>query len=162
MKRLVILSLVLLLTLAAAIPVFADKPVVETGTLDDIPWELEYQPCPDLVLMDHEVGIYSVTWHYDREGNLVFLQNDWSGVDHLYNADNPDVVLTGHFSAHYRYNALTGEESITGIMWNITVPGYGTVVVDAGRWVPVTGKYVGKRSWDDPEDMAQLCSLLGG
>ena len=162
MKRLVILSLVLLLVLVTAVPVFADKPVVETGTLDDVPWALEIQPCPGITLMDHEVGIYSVTWHYDREDKLIFLQNDWSGVDHLYNAANPDVVLTGHFSAHYRYNALTGEESITGIMWNITVPGYGTVVTDAGRWVPATGKYVGKRSWDDSEDMAQLCSLLGG
>jgi hypothetical protein len=56
---------------------------------------------------------------------------------------------------------VTGELFETGVPYHITVPGYGTVLVRAGRWFG-DGHLAGKDSLDDPQDVAQLCALLAG
>jgi hypothetical protein len=159
-KKLAVLLVVLLFTLAAAVPVYAGKPDVETGAFDD-DWAFDPPICQGIEVRDNDVGSYRTTFYYDDQGNLLWLENHWSGIDHLYNPANRDVVLTGHYSAHYRYDARTGEETVNGIVFNITVPGYGTVLLEAGRTGP-SGRTVGKHSSMDPKDMEQLCSLLVG
>ena len=161
MKKLVVLLAVLLLTLVAAVPVAAAPPVVDAGSFDE-DFADDLPLCPDIVLRDHSVGTYRDTWFYDNQGKLLRYQSSWSGVDNLYNAANPDLVLSGHFSAHYIYNAVTGEESYPGTFWSITVPGYGIVFKEAGLWKSRTDRLVGIHTSLDPEKMALLCSLLGG
>ena len=95
------------------------------------------------------------------EGNLVRTQIHAVGTDNLYNPLNPDVVLSGHFVHHFQIDERTGEQTDFGIPYHITFPGYGTVLVEAGRWFP-DGRRVGKQSLSDPKDMEQFCSLLAG
>jgi hypothetical protein len=162
MKKLAVLLAVLLLTLVAAVPVAAAPPVVETGSFDDIYEVADPVPlCPGIVVMNRSVGTYRDTWFYDNQGNLLRYQSSWSGVDNLYNAANPGFKLSGHFSAHYFVNYVTGEESAPGTFWSITVPGYGIVFKEAGLWKSRTDRLVGIHTSLDPEKMALLCSLLG-
>jgi hypothetical protein len=161
MKKFGVLFLVLLFTLAAAVPAYAAKPVVQTGTLDEV-WELE-GICPGIEVWDHEVGSYRATAFYDKQGNYLGYELHWSGVDNLYDPERPEFMLSGHYSMHENYDALTDQHAYFGIAFNITVPGYGTVLHESGRTFP-SGRTVGKHSTLDlkGDDIQQLCSLLGG
>jgi hypothetical protein len=162
MKPAVVLPLALTLFLLLAIPVAAAPPVVETGTFEDdyVPWDPS--PCPGIVVRDHEVGTYRLTTFFDNTGNPVRFQWYIEGFDNLYNPANPDVVLSGHFVHNVQFDARAGAESHTGIPIHITAPGYGTVMVLAGRWSQFpNGHLAGKDSFNSPTDMAQFCSLLG-
>jgi hypothetical protein len=161
MRHFAVLLAVLLLTLVAAVPVAAAPPVVDTGSFDE-DFADDLPLCPGIVLRDHSVGTYRDTSYFDNQGKLLKYHHSWSGVDNLYNAANPNLVLSGHFSANYFYNAVTGEESAPGTFWSITVPGYGTVFKEAGLWKSRTDRLVGIHTSLDPEKMALLCSLLGG
>jgi hypothetical protein len=161
MRNFAVLLAVLLLTLVAAVPVAAAPPVVDAGSFDD-DYADDLPLCPGIVLRDHSVGTYRNTWFYDNEGKLLRYHSEWSGVDNLYNAANPDFVLSGHFSANYFENYVTGEISAPGTYWSITVPGYGTVFKEAGLWKSRTDRLVGIHTSLDPEKMALLCLLLGG
>lgn len=163
MKRVLILPLVLVLALLIAVPVSAGPPVIETGEFDIDFVPFDPSPCPGIEIHDPEVATYRMTSFFDNQGNLVRVRTHYIGVDHLYNPLNPDVVLTGSFSGSQEFDLRTGEESVSGLPFHITVPGYGTVLVRAGRWsVYPSGHLAGKDSLFDPEDMEQLCSLLAG
>ena len=50
-----------------------------------------------------------------------------------------------------------------GAPYKITAPGYGTVLVLAGKWVTYPdGHIAGKDSSVDPKDVGQFCSILAG
>jgi hypothetical protein len=50
-----------------------------------------------------------------------------------------------------------------GAPYKITAPGYGTVLVLAGKWVTYPdGHIAGKDSLVDPKDVGQFCSILAG
>lgn len=111
--------------------------------------------------MDNEVGTWHETSFYDNQGNLVRFRGHYSGTDNLYNPENPDVVLSGPFSVHVESDPRTGEESIFGVAFNITVPGYGAVFHESGRTFP-SGRTVGKHTTFNPEALAEFCAMLAG
>jgi hypothetical protein len=162
MKKLAIPLLVLLFTLAAAVPANAAKPDVEAGYFDDVYEVNDPPPCPGIVVMNRSVGTYRNTSYYNNQGQLIRYHSSWSGMDNLYNAANPDLVLSGHFSANYFIDYVTGEESAPGTYWSITVPGYGIVFKEAGLWKSRTDRLVGIHTSLDPEKIALLCALLAG
>lgn len=82
-----------------------------------------------------------------------------TGTDNFYNPMNPSVVLSGHFVHNFWLNIRTGAVTENGVPYHINVPGYGTVLVEAGRWF-ADGRVVGKHSFSDSNDMTQFCSLL--
>jgi hypothetical protein len=50
-----------------------------------------------------------------------------------------------------------------GAPYKITAPGYGTVLVRAGRWVSYPdGHVAGKDSYVDPKDVEEFCSIPTG
>jgi len=157
--------LALALMLLAAVPVSAAPPVFEAGG-DDIDYVIfDHTICPDLEVHNHEVYTYRSTSWYDSEGNLLRQQMHFEGTDNLYNPLKPDVVLSAHFAGSAHYDARTGESNITGLVAKITVPGYGTVLLRAGRWnqwLYPDGHLAGKDSFDSEEDMEQFCSYLAG
>jgi hypothetical protein len=160
-----VLSLGLVLALLVALPVAAAPPVVETGTYDHI-WnpfgEFRDGICPGIEVLDHEVGAYRTTSFYDNEGNLLRVQTKYVGTDNLYNPANPGVVLSGHYAASTEYDARTGEVTGQGVPIHVTVPGYGTVMLRAGRWSPWPDHTAGKDSYASSTDLEQLCSCLAG
>jgi len=154
--------LVLGITFIIAISVSAAPPVVENGGAD-IDYEVTDSVCPGIIVNNHEVFTYrQITW-YDNLDNPVKIETHFSGTDNFYNPANPGVVLSGHFTGNYRYNVVTGEEATTGVPWHITVPGYGTVRVRAGRWSGAEGLHLaGKDSFVSAIDTEQFCSCLAG
>lgn len=155
------LLLALSLLLLLAVPVSAIAPVVQTGGEDVDYVAFDHDLCPGLVIHDHEVYTYSMTTFFDNQGNPVRTQIHVVGTDNFYNPMNPDVVLSGHFVHNVLIDERTGEWTDFGVPFHITVPGYGTVLVEAGRWFP-DGRRVGKQSFSDPKDTEQFCSLLAG
>jgi hypothetical protein len=161
MKPSFALLLATALVLLLAVPVSATPPVVQTGSGDIDYVAFDSEPCPGIVIRDHEVYTYTITSFFDNQGNLVRTQIHAIGTDNLYNPLNPDVVLSGHFVHNFLIDERTGEQTDFGVPYHITVPGYGTVLVEAGRWFP-DGRSVGKHSFGDPKDLEQFCSLLAG
>jgi hypothetical protein len=106
-----------------------------------------------------------LTLQYDNMGNLKRIHAHVDGVDNFYNFDKPGVVLSGHFVGNFEVDPKTWELlSATGVPYHITAPGYGTVLVGAGRW-EVTypdGHVAGKDSNIDPKDVEQFCSIMAG
>jgi hypothetical protein len=149
------LALVLVLVLVA--PVSAALPVVVTGEVEE-QWPV-YDMCPGHVIMDHTIYTYRDTTHFDNDGNVVRFHSYWSGFDDFWNADNPDFVLTGNYAMHYTFDALTGEEKVTGSFFSITIPGYGKALKGSGLRNLTTDKRVGNLI--DPEEWASFCALLG-
>jgi hypothetical protein len=141
-----------------AVPVSAAPPVVETiqGVLD---YPVDIIDCPGIEVWDYESYTITITSYYDDQGNLLRAHQRFSGTDNLYNPANPGVVLTGRFGGAGHLDVRTGIWYYSGVPFHITVPGYGTVMVRAGRWYG-PDHLAGKDSLLSPEDMEQLCSCL--
>ena len=161
MKSAFALPLALVFVLLVGVPVSAAPPVVETGAMEMDYVAFDPSPCPGTEIRDHEVLTYRMTTYSDKQGRPVRTQIHIEGTDSFYNPANPDVALSGHFTANISINDVTGETSEHGVPYHITVPGYGTVLVRAGLWFQ-DGQIAGKNSLLDPKDMVQFCSLLSG
>jgi hypothetical protein len=165
MKRAFALPLVFVLMLLMVVPVSAGPPVVVTTEHDIDYAAFDKTLCPDISIHNHEIYTERLTFYYDNEGNLKRIRGHVDGVDNLYNFDNPGVVLSGHFTVNFELHPQTFELlSATGVPYHITAPGYGTVLVRAGRW-EVTypdGHVAGKDSLIDPKDVEQFCSIMAG
>lgn len=161
MKRLVVLPLALVLALLLVVPASADAPVVETYTGTD-DYMIEYQPCPGIEIWDDESYTLRFTTWFDAEGVPTRIKIHGWGVDSLYNPADPDVRLSKQFVGNLDVDLATGAwVNGRGVPFHITVPGFGTVMVRAGRWTVYPVNHVaGKDSLNDPKDIAQLCSLL--
>jgi len=166
MRRAFALSLALVFALLVAVPVSAAPPVVVTERNDvDYPVDYPSLPCPSIQVRNHEVYSVVTTSYYDDKGVLLRAHMRFSGTDNLYNPANPGVVLSGHFAGAGNYDARAGVWYYTGVPYHITVPGYGTVLVRAGRWYGPDypyGHLAGKDSFLSPKDMAQFCACLAG
>jgi hypothetical protein len=103
------------------------------------------------------------TSYSDNQGNLRRVMIHASGIDNLYNPEKPGFELTSrHFTGNLDVDLQT-EAWVNGrgVPYHITVPGFGTVLLRAGRWTAYPDDHIaGKDSEIDPKDMAQLCSLL--
>ena len=107
MKRLAVLLLVLLLTLVAAVPAHADKPVVWADF--DFVSDWPYVDCRVLgqgynfTIWINQHGHEKQTAYYDRNGNVVRLLIDNDGLGYLYNENNPSFSIpnTYHITGHH-------------------------------------------------------------
>lgn len=163
MKRLLVLAGLLVLALALASPVAAAPPVIETGTLvDDYPiWD---SLCPGFVVWDREEISFRWTSYFDNEGNLIKGMTHYTGQDNFYNPANPGVVLCGSFSGIFHWADRKGPiVYASGLASSITIPGYGAVMLRAGRWDNYpNGHLAGKDSFDEPAAIAAFCAYLAG
>ena len=165
MRPAVVFSFVLVMMLLVVAPVSAGPPVVVTTEYDIDYAAYDNTLCPGISIHNHEVYTERLTLYYNNKGNLKRIQGHVDGIDNLYNFDNPGVVLSGHFAGNFELDPQTWELlSVTGVLYHITAPGYGTVLVRAGRW-EVTypdGHVAGKDSYIDPKDVEQFCSIMAG
>ncbi len=158
MKTIAFSIAVSLIMFMAVSPVAAVAPVVENGAFT-IDYKIEQQPCPGIEVWDDEFVTYTLKTFFDNKGNPIRVQIHATGTDNFYNPMNPGVVLSGHFVHNFWQDLRTGELIENGVPVHITVPGYGTVLVEAGRWF-ADGRIVGKHSFSDASDMTQFCALL--
>ena len=163
------LALALAFSLLVAVPAFAvpasaAPPLIETGEYDYHHMSPAFQVCPGIEVWDHEVGIYRQTTYFDKAGNVTGIKIHFSGMDHFYNPENPDVALSGRYSGSVDIDLETGEYIHgRGLPVHIVVPGYGTVLVRAGLWARYPDVHLaGVDSTEDPEGVAAFCALLAG
>jgi hypothetical protein len=157
MKKLAVLLVVLLITMAATAPVSAGKPVVETGDYD-LHDAIEPSPC-SFGIEDHVLGTWRATSFFDNQGKLLRTQVVSVGTDNLQKTVNPTVVLTGHFTSVDTYNAVGEHMTASGTFLSINLPGQGKVVKVAGRLDFTTGRFVGVDTATD-EAWALVCEAL--
>jgi hypothetical protein len=164
MKRTVVLMLVFVMMFVIVAPASAASPVVNTYEVDNNYVVYDNTLCPGISISKHEVFTVRETLYFDKQGNLNRIKVHADGIDSFYNTANPGVVLSGHFMVNFEVDPVTGEFLPgTGVSFHITAPGYGTVLVQAGRWVNFPdGHIAGKDSFVDPKDVEQFCSILGG
>ncbi len=162
MKPAVVLPLALTLFLLFAMPVFATPPVVYEGPYDET-YPSFLQPCPGFEIWDHEVLTWRETDYFDKQGNLERVHVHYSGTDTFFLPDNPDVTLTGKFVANYEFDLQTLINiDYRGLPVHITIPGYGNVLMLAGRWSSFPyGHHAGLDTLDNPDDVHAFCSYLG-
>ena len=158
MKKLALFVVAINLVFWFASPVLASAPVVEKHDVV-LNYPMSDQPCSNGEIWDYEVFTYTLTTFTDQQGNPQRISIHAVGTDNFYNPANPDLKLSGHFVHNFSVNLITGEVAEFGVPVHITVPGYGTVLVEAGRWF-ADGRIVGKHSFTDTSDIAQFCSIL--
>jgi hypothetical protein len=158
-KRLSVISLVLVMLLLAVGTVSADAPIIYRGPSS---WHWDYNPSPCAFPVQYDsVGNGQETIFFDNEGNFVKWRWHGVGTASLSAPDTSDVVLTGNFSLTEEWNEITQTFTVHGVDAAFTVPGSGTVwAFEAGRLLP-DGRIVGNHVWS-PEKAAVLCALLAG
>jgi len=165
MKLAVLFALAVILL--AAVPVSAAKPeVIKWDYEDNSVWADALCGFP---VGDHEVLTIRTTLYYDSKDKLVREEDLLQGVNIFYNWDNPGAELVAKTNVTIHVNFVTGEAYVTGVLGNLTLPGYGTVQMMAGRWdwvlyhTDFEGSHLaGKDSLRSPQDVEQFCSYLAG
>ncbi len=169
MRRLTVLLLVLLITLAAALPASADKPEYWY----DQDFDVEY---PAVNCADYGFDFWAVVRaqgheselpYFDKAGTLVRTLYQSSGVDTVYNSAHPESRVSGPFSYSVHVE-MTGENTwirrYTGTVWNVQVPGYGPVIHISGQIVEEVDNWVVtselKRVGLYQLDFQTLCTVL--
>ena len=162
-KKAFAVPLVFVLVLLVALPVTAAPPVFETWPLyDESHLSFDRSLC-GFEVWDHEVATFQVKYFSDNQGNVQRIQMHVDGIDNFYNPANPNVVLSGKFVGTLVFDADWNVVSAQGVPYHITAPGYGTVMVRAGKWVVYPDSQIaGKNSLLDPKDVQQFCSILAG
>ena len=131
MKKRAILAAVLAATLGlvASIPAFAVPPVHGTGH-----FEGAWDPidCGDFFVLAEYVVDVRVTTFFDQVGNPIRAQVHVPLTWTLSNSKD-DRVLT-HTNTYMRISDLEeGLHTYVGVLWHLTIPGRGVVILDAGR-----------------------------
>ncbi len=137
-------------------------PLVEYYTWD-MDYMLETQPCPGFEVWDHEILTIRITTFFDNDGNVKVIKTHVTdGVDNFYNPERPDFLLSGRFGGNAEIDLQTGNwVNVSGVTANVTVPGYGRVFKFTGHWLVYPTIHLGGLySLEDPDDMAEFCSLL--
>jgi len=121
-----------LLTFAAHPGVLATEPVVlgpfrEEGTS-------EFARCDGFTIIDQYVVVFSQKRYFDQDGRLIRIIEDVSGTDTLINPTN-GKSYTGRFHNTVIIDPATRLGATSGIIYRITVPGAGAVLLDVGRIV---------------------------
>lgn len=132
--RLILVSL--FLTILMSLPssvAYADGPVLDgpypsQGT--------EVIDCGSFQILDDYVGQSSFRWFYDRQGNPDRLMIRHWGTDTFTNSVT-GKTYTGSYNWNYivDFSTIPPQGSALGMIYVITIPGEGAVMLEAGRIV---------------------------
>jgi hypothetical protein len=142
--------------LTAAAPASADKP-----TITDRPIHGSYvlADCGDFQINSAYDGTLRRIITFDDEGNQIKRRSHISVFEILNNSDTGFSVQSVWQLTYVRHFE-SGTVMITGVGYNITIPGYGTVFFDAGRGLYVSGEdavEVGNINYQSQEAIDALC-----
>ncbi len=172
MKKLAILLLGVLLTLAAALPAYADKPVIWWDYDFEADWP--YVSCAevgyDFTIRINQFGHEKATAYFDNSGNVVRFRFDADGIGYLYKEGNRSFSIpntyhcTGHHDVVSQENLFMGIYTVTGLMYSLQMPGSGTVVHKSGQFEFATDGYdpgqMLKAVGNQTLDLRTICAYL--
>jgi hypothetical protein len=174
MKRLTLLLLALLLTLAAAVPAHADKPVVWADF--DFVSDWPYVDCRVLeqgynfIIRIEQHGHEKQTAYFDNSGSVVRLLIDSDGIGYLYNENDRSFSIpntyhaTGHHDVISQAQPYQGIYRVTGLVYSLQMPGSGAVVHMSGQFDFATDGYdpgrMLKAVGNQTLDLPTICAYL--
>ena len=91
--------------------------------------------CGTFEVRDEFTLNFSGTEHYDQQGNLVRVVEHIFGVDRLYNSVTGKSLKPASFNQGEIVHPIEGQVAVNGVIFRITVPGAGVVLLDVGRFV---------------------------
>ena len=158
------LASVPILALALAVapaPALATAPVQERF---DFAYAAEpMASCGDFVILADGAGTTHLTTFFGRDGapERVTLHGHYSGL--MTNPLNGKTLADAPSVPFVTLDLDTGVQTSIGTYWNVTIPGEGVIVVEAGRLVfdgagpPV---FIAGPHLPPPETIATLCEAL--
>jgi hypothetical protein len=153
-------ALALVLALAA-MPVLAAAPLQQRF---DFAYESEpFASCDVFVILADGAGTTHLTTYFDRSGapSRVTLHGVYSGL--LTNPLNGNTLLDAPSVPFVTLDLQSGRQTSVGTYWNVTLPGEGVVLIEAGRLVfdgagpPV---FIAGPHLPPPATIALLCEAL--
>jgi len=163
-RRLLLVGLVTLLSLATALPAFATQPEFLTIPVDET---FELAACDGFTVIEHIEGTIKISTHFDQDGNFVMA------IDRIRLRHTLTNSVTGEslFSPDVGIDMFTisqdGSETLAviGLVRRIVVPGQGITFSAMGNIVfnLTTGEveFEAGPHGDFEELLAALCSALG-
>lgn len=158
-RRLLLVVLTILLTLALYTPALAGKPDMITIPVDDT---VVFGECAGFSVIEHVQGTIKVSFHTDKDGNPVMELARFS-LRHTYSNSETGASLS---SQDVGIDKITfnqdgsGTVAVIGIVARIVIPGQGLVFAHLGRIVLdlETGEVLFEAGRHD--DFADLLSVL--
>jgi hypothetical protein len=144
------------LGVAAAAPpeVSGPETVADTAVLTD---------CGDFLVLDDFQYTVTRRSFTDNDGNVVRRLLNVQGTDSIYNSVTGKRYTASGGSA-YHIDPATSEQTITGVVFRVNVPGAGAVLLDIGRSTsnPETGEHTFIAGPHEllEGDIASLCAAL--
>jgi hypothetical protein len=122
-----------------------------------------FASCGDFEMLADGAGTTHLTTYFDRSGtpSRVTLHGVYSGL--LTNPLNGNTLVDAPSVPFVTLDLETGQQTSIGTYWNVTLPGVGVVVIEAGRLVfdgagpPV---FIAGPHLPPPETIARLCDAL--
>jgi len=119
--------------------------------------------CGDFIILADGAGITHLTTFFDAKGvpQRVTLHGNYSGL--MTNPLNGKTLADAPSVPFVTLDLRSGVETSVGTYWNVTLPGHGVIVVEAGRLVfdgdgpPV---FIAGPHLPPPETIALLCEAL--
>ena len=146
---------------ASLVPAHAAAPVQDRF---DFSYEAEpMASCGDFTILLDGAGTTHLTTYFDRHGApaRVTLHGHYSGL--MTNPLNGNALADAPSVAFVTVDLQTGVQTSIGTYWNVTLPGEGVVVIEAGRLVfdgagpPV---FIAGPHLPPPATIALLCEAL--
>ena len=130
-----ILIMVVVLSFCAVGVAMADPPVTTTNEFElQDEWIGECDDFTILAAGDHKI---TERLYYDQGGELTKMQYHYSisnGI--VYNSEDPSRYLPeGPDHIRYTVDPESGNLTVSGLALHVTVPGYGRIALNAGRFV---------------------------
>lgn len=120
-----------LLALATSAPAFADPPERIPISLDES-WPAV--DCGDFELYRH-LSVDGTITHFFDKGGLLALEKARVSILWTLTNSKDDRLLTNRTSYTRTSDYEEGLHTYVGVLWHLTVPGRGVVVLDAGKIV---------------------------
>ena len=119
--------------------------------------------CGDFQILDDYDLTATLRWFTDKDGNIVSGLRTWHGTESIYNSVTGERY-TSHSGQAVKIDPVSGERTTTGVVYRVTVPGAGAVLLDVGRSIfdPGTGEItvIGGPHQLLEGDVQALCAAL--
>ncbi|WP_117211098.1 hypothetical protein [Allorhizocola rhizosphaerae] len=125
---------------------------------------LTFLACEAFVVVDDFVFDTTYTRFFDNDGDPIALLAEVEGSDTFTNSAS-GTTYTGRVRLAQRFDLRTGQVSVHGIVYQLTIPGYGSVLLDVGRLVfDGSGEVVFEAGphqiFDGTLDVARFCEAM--
>lgn len=156
--------ILVLLTVILLVSVFAISAMAIPPEPDAWSWEEDFLliACDDFDVRNHSIGSLHQKKYFDQDGTPLRIKGHNEGLDHVYNASDPDKYLESTYAGNYTFDLTTEQEDevVQGVGWHITVPGYGLVYYWSGHYELVDGEIVLARGHNNLDELEIFCELL--